>query len=580
MRLAEIRGAAPSTDPRTYGRLQWMLLARLVIALLSLAIATGLDGLGRELLADARRGLYLTVSFAFAATLLSIVLLPWVRHVQRFVAVQIATDVVFVSCLVLYSGARESVFTFLYVLVTIYGAVFFERRGAMLGACLSSIGYGVVLLGVNVGLLPGHGGSGGRLSIGVLGAVWGVQVGALLLVGVLASILASELQRTGRALVKSTSDLQRLRELHQQTVESIMSGLLTTDSQGRVTSFNPEAERMTGLRAAEAIGRDLEEIIPGARGLIQMEVDLRVRGADARRVRLSYRNRREEDLYLGLAASILRDATGQPLGHVVIFQDVTAVVGMEADLRRSERLAAVGEMAAKIAHEIRNPLASISGSIQILRGSNEAISEGPEASRLMDIAVRETDRLNALITDFLQYSRPGPLVRQRVDVSELMGEVVELCEARRPESVRIEVQARPGVEVLADPGQLKQVLWNLCINALQAMPDGGRLRLSVTMAPGEAAQEGASGRRNRREGEAGPEAGARRVEIVVEDTGVGIAPEVQERIFEPFFTTKREGTGLGLATVHRIVESHAGSLLVDSKAGRGTVFRIQLPCPE
>ena len=552
-----------------------LVFARLSLTLLSFGIAIALDGLGRELPGTTRQGVYWTVAAAFATTLVAAALLARGRVPRAFVAVQLATDVAIVTSLVHYSGGRESIFTFLYVVVTLYGAVLFERRGALIAASLSAAAYGALLLSTRAGWLRGVGAETEPLPLAALLAIWAVHVGALYLVGVLASLLSSELSRTGRALVQSTSDLRRLRDLHQRTVESLLSGLLTLDARGQVTSFNPEAERITGVSAAAVLGRPLDSVIPGGLELVVACERPNERPA-VPRTRMRYRNERGDELYLGVAASILRGADGEPQGHVVIFQDVTEVVAMERELRSSERLAAVGEMAAKIAHEIRNPLAAISGSIQILRSAGGAgAGLDAESARLMDIAVRETDRLNGLITDFLLYSRPAPPQLERVAVRALLEEIAELLGGVRGEAVEVRVGGEPGAAVEADPAQLKQVVWNLAANALEAMPAGGRLELAAERAVAEPAQGALPARRKGPEGGA---AGARRwVEIRVSDTGEGIPPEVLERIFEPFFTTKRTGTGLGLATVHRIVESHGGAIGIESEVGAGTCFRVWLP---
>jgi two-component system sensor histidine kinase PilS (NtrC family) len=561
-------------------RLIRLLAARVSLTVLSLGIAVVLDGLGREMPPEARQGLYLTVAAAFATTVVSGL---WIRRATRvdyFAAAQIAIDVAIVTSLVHYSGGRESIFTFLYVVVTLYGAILFERRGAIVSATLSACAYGAVLFGSELGWWAEPTDSGQSLPLSVLLAIWGVHVGALYLVGVLASLLSSELQRTGRALDQSTSDLRRLRDLHQQTVVSIMSGLLTTDRDGRVTSFNPEAERITGLSASQAIGKLAESVIPGITRFVEDPREPAGSAAGPRN-RVVYRSASGGELHLGLAASVLKDGEGGSPGHVVIFQDVTDVVGMERDLRSNERLAAVGEMAAKIAHEVRNPLASMSGSIQLLRGALEQGEEGDENRRLMDIVLRETDRLNALITDFLQYSRPTPPSLKEVAIGPLIDEVAELLESTRPPEIALELACEAAILAHADPDQLKQVLWNLSINAIQAMPSGGRMRIVVDLTPGDPPQDGASFRRNEKS-QAGPTACGDRpwVEIAISDTGVGMSPEVQERIFEPFYTTKVEGTGLGLATVHRIMEGHGGFLLLESEEERGTTFRVVLPSSE
>jgi len=554
--------------------LAWLLFGRLVLALLSLGIAMGLDALGREISAEARRGLYWTVALAFLATAITGALSARVRRPARFAVAQIGADVAIVSGLVYFSGGGESVFSFLYVFVTVYAALLFERRVALLAASLGAVSYGGLLLGVSEGWLPDHGTLGG-IPHTTLAAIWGVQIAAMFLVGALASVLSSEVRVTGAALVRRTSDLHRLEELHQQTVESLTSGLLTTDIDGRITSFNPEAVRLTGAAVHEALGEHVDRIIPGSHQLLG-EAASGVERRGIPRSRIEYRNRRGDELYLGLAGSLLRAADGSQRGYILIFQDVTRVVDMELELKRSERMAAVGEMAAHMAHEIRNPLAAVSGAVQVLQGSADG-GEG-ESGRLMDIVVREAQRLDGLLSDFLLYARPGPTRRERLRLDELVLDVSELLAQAIPEGIRVELDLEEGLEVFADPAQLRQVLWNLCLNASQAMGDEGRLGLRLASRAGAAAQGPGGDRRS--DAEAGTcvrDADVGAVEIEVSDTGPGIAPADQERIFEPFFTTRKGGSGLGLPMVHRVVESHGGSVLLLSQLGRGTSFRIRLP---
>jgi two-component system sensor histidine kinase PilS (NtrC family) len=396
-------------------------------------------------------------------------------------------------------------------------------------------------------------------------AVWGVHASALLVVALLASALARELRVAGERLDARTHDLARLRWLHERTVESLTSGLLTLGPDGRVTSFNPEAERITGRPADEVKGQPLDAVLPGASEILR-EGAVGPRGRRGRR-RLGFVDARGGHRHLGLAGSVLRDADGRPSGNVLIFQDVTDVVAMEQGLRRSERLAAVGQLAADIAHEIRNPLAAISGCVEMLRSGRCAPGDA-EARRLMDIVIREIERLDHLITDFLQYARPAPPKPQAVELAEVLGEIAEMCRHGLPPEIAFELDAPAGLRALADATQLRQALWNLVTNARQAMPEGGRLRVAARAV--EPSQDGAGADRK------GGMEGSPGVEICVSDTGTGIPPEIAERIFDPFFTTKAGGTGLGLATVHRIVESHQGSIQVESRAGEGTCFRLRL----
>ena len=541
--------------------------SRLTLALVSLGIALALDTAVGDLSERSRRGLYGTVAFAFLATALYGMVLPRIRQAGRFAAINIAADIAIVTSLVHFSGGADSVLAFLYVVVAVYAALLFERRGALATAGLGIFAYGALLLaGRGVGA-ESHGASSEPAT--VLITVWAVHATAIVLVAALASFLAAELRRTGEALRQRTRDLRRLRSLHEHTVESLMSGLLTTDHAGHITSFNPEAERITGLSAAAAVGCSVELVLPGVH-----EQALAPAGDGVhRRVRMPYRSRDGEERHLGVAAYVLRDADGVAGGRVLIFQDVTEVVELEAELRRSERLAAVGELSASIAHEIRNPLAAISGSIQMLVKESGALDADP-AERLMKIVLRETDRLNLLITDFLRYARPGPLDLEAVEVRQAVGELLEMFASTLPDNVRVIVDVEEGITVHADAAQLRQLLWNLVLNAAQAMPDGGELRIHGAVVPEGAPQEARADRRKR------GEAKSAWAELSVRDEGIGIPADLLDRIFDPFFTTKAQGSGLGLAMVHRIVEEHGGSLGVESTVGRGTEIRVRLPLVE
>ncbi len=559
------RAAVPGVGGSLERRLVALMAARLALALLSLGIALAVDT-AVDLGIEDWRGLYGTVALAFVATALYGMALPRVRHKHRFAAINVATDIGMVSALVHFSGTADTVFAFLYLLVAVYGALLFDRRGALAVAALAALAYGgVLVLSRALGAVPG---SAAALPLAMGVAAWAIHSLATVAAAALASVLSAELRRTGEALRQRTHDLDRLWRLHRHTVESLMSGLLTTDLEGRVTSFNPEAERITGLRAHQALGRDVDELLPGVRG--EAIARAGASGGARSRVRLAYQSSRGGS-YLGVGAYVLRDDDARASGHVVIFQDVTDVVEMERELRRSERLAAVGQLSASMAHEIRNPLAAISGSIQVLRRGGESPRRAEESRRLMDIVLRETDRLNRLLTEFLEYARPGPLRREGLPLEEVVAEVLAIFHASRPEGMEVRVDLEPGLLLDADPGQVRQLLWNLLLNAAQAMPEGGAIALGARASGSP--QGGPAGRRNERE-----QGGW--VEMCVRDGGVGIPAEALDRIFDPFFTTKPGGTGLGLATVHRIVEEHGGSIRVQSAEGKGTTFHLRLPRAE
>jgi two-component system, NtrC family, sensor histidine kinase PilS len=538
----------PSEVDRT--GLARLLVARLVLAVFAFVLALALAAEGRserEVL-----GPWIVLAFAFLSTAVSAAWMRRVRRVRVFGAAQLAADVAVVTALVHVSGSGVSVFGFLYLPIPVFGAVLFDRTGAYGSALLSSAAYAATLAGPVAG------------PEGAAFALWSAQTGALLIVALLASTLARELRVTGERLDVSRARFSVLRNLHERTVESLSSGLLTTDASLRITFFNPEAERITGRKAGDALGRMLDEVLPGAAALAR-HAD---HGRSRMRARLPLAGSDRDARHLGIAVSILRGGDGAPAGYVAIFQDVTGVVQMEQELRRRERLAGVGELAASIAHEIRNPLAAISGSVELLRSG-----EGEDGAKLMDIVLREIGRLDALIRDFLHYARPAAPKLETVPLGPLFDEVARVLEASLPPGAKLEHEVEAGAAALADPTQLRQVIWNLVKNALEALDGGGAVRLSAARAPG-APQDGAADGRKR--GAEGPGS----VEIVVADTGRGIALADLERIFDPFYTTKPDGTGLGLPTVHRIVESHGGALQVESRPGVGTQFRVRLPAAE
>jgi two-component system sensor histidine kinase PilS (NtrC family) len=252
---------------------------------------------------------------------------------------------------------------------------------------------------------------------------------------------------------------------------------------------------------------------------------------------------------LGVSVAPLVDVKDRPVGRILNFLDLTELRRMEEQVLRARRLAIVGQLAAGVAHEIRNPLASISGSIELLRDAPQVDEENRQ---LMEIVLREVERLNGLVTELLEYARPRERVLGTIELDGLLQETVRVFSQDRSTSgVAVKLETRPA-RITGDPAQMRQVVWNLLRNAAEAMPQGGEIALSMADEP-------------------------EWVELVISDTGSGIPAEDLERIFDPFFTTKTHGNGLGLATVHRIVTEHGGTIAVESKAGAGTEFRVRLP---
>ncbi len=524
--------------------LAWFLLVR--IAVITIFLGGAIFFQLREGMAGADPALgylYGLIAASYLHALASALSLPRLRNLTFFTQTQVAWDLLFCFCLIYVTGGVESLFSFSFVFVIIAASVFFSWRDILLVASASAILYGGLVDFQYYGQLP------------VLPAltmpqeVTGAQafssifvhVTGFLLTALLCATLAERWRRSERALQAQKIDYDELEALNRVILENISSGLMIVNEQGRIRSFNRAAEQITGFSLQQVYNREVRELFP----------TLDVFGEAGYRTR----QRAEAEIVdadgqvrtLGYAASLIRDPQQRLLGLLVSFQDLTQVKQMEERLRRADRLAAVGRLASAMAHEIRNPLASISGSVQLLM---EGAHVSDEDRQLMGIVVREADRLSGLLTDFLAYARPKKPQPEACDLRQLLGEAQQVCRSDpRFAAVEVEISCPEGTRFLLDHDQIRQVVWDLLINAAEAMQGRGRIRVSVDPDPGE---------------------------IVVEDDGPGVPEELRERIFEPFFTTKAGGTGLGLATVHGIVEAHGGQLTVDRGTLGGACFRILL----
>jgi two-component system sensor histidine kinase PilS (NtrC family) len=375
---------------------------------------------------------------------------------------------------------------------------------------------------------------------------------AFLLTGVLSGFLGEEI-RKGMEKVRDRDDvILKLESFHKHVIDNIPSGLLTIDTQGRVNLVNDTACSILGMTREDTVGKPMGQVLAGIEGWEARE------GRDDSRIpraEIPFLRADGTEVFLGFSTSPMKDAEGHAIGRVVIFQDLTPIRQMEERVRIADRLAGVGELAAGLAHEIRNPLASIAGSSQLLR---ESVAPSGESATLLDIIGRESQRLNGLITDFLAYTGPSQRDATRLDVAALLRDVAEAVRAgeAREKGVAVELAPLPALMVVGDGEQLKQVAWNLVRNAVQAAPAGGTVMI-----------DGFEQIRH----------GSRFVVAMVVDTGAGIAPGILEKIFNPFFTTKEGGTGLGLSISQRIVHQHKGFIEVRPAPGRGCAFSVFLP---
>ena len=470
----------------------------------------------------------------------------------RLIWPQLAGDLAITSLLVYVTGGAQSAYTFFFALSVIGASAVRYRRGAVVIAA-ASIGL-VIVVGLAawaellpLPLLP-------RLhpelqTAAELVRSLGQSVAILTAIGLLAYVLGAELERSAATLESQQQVAAGLYALHRDIVRSLSSGLVTVDLDGKLLTINQTASDLLGVEPDRAVGRPVDELMPGmAARLAALATRGRLRRSDL----VVPPREGKRGRTLGISVSPLRDVGDAVIGRVINFSDLTELRTLEETMRRAERLATVGQLAAGIAHEIRNPLASISGSIELL-GQAPQVSEEDKA--LMTIVLREIDRLNTLVGELLDYANPRPPHLVEFDLTELLVETLQVVRQDRSwggVKVQAELPEEP-LRVVADPAKLRQVAWNLVRNAIEAVTAG--LGQVVVRARGDAEQ----------------------VVVEVEDDGPGIAPDQLGRIFDPFFTTKKHGTGLGLATCHGIVAEHGGTLTVESTPGQGSRFVVTLP---
>ncbi len=536
-------------------RLGWLISVRAVISALLLggAVVAQITSPGSFPVDP----FFFLIAVTFALTVLFAATLRIADRHRWLIDLQLAADALIVSAFIYLTGGVTSFFSMLYVLPIVAASTVQFRRGGLLVATLSAVLYGGVVLWQYLavaGLLFDPWLDPRRVALPPLAVAQytvALNMFAFFAVALLSGSLADSVRSAGARLERASTEIADLQALNQHVIDSLPSGLATTDRLQRILTFNRAAEVITGIPFPSAVGRPVAEVLQFPAPLAQL-LDAGLTDEGARRTEFRHKTadgRGEIDL--GMSATHLQTPGGRA-GFLVTFQDVTAFKKLERDARIQQRLAAVGEMAAGIAHEIRNPLASMSGSIQILR---QELPLSAEQEQLMDIVLRESERLNTTIRSFLAYARPQRFAITRIDVRRALNDTALLlrnsAELHAGHVVDVDV---PATELWyhADEGQIKQIVWNLATNGLRAMANGGRLQLC-----GAATADG--------------------VVISVKDEGIGIPPEELEGLFQPFHGTFAKGSGLGLAIVHRIVTDYHGEIRVSSQPGAGTTVSVQLP---
>lgn len=537
-------------------RIQWLIGLRVLVVTLLLGLSLTFQVTRGEQVET----FYTLIVFTYAVTIIYALALRYVttsEALAQLAWVQIGIDFLLETVLIARTGGIESPFLVLYVISVTLASLIPRRKVGLLTASLCVILFGLLtnlqLYGLTEswGWLPRT-----RLSAPETLQTFGVHSLALLVVGFLSGLLTEQLQRADHSLQEKEQGLSRLQAFHENIVHSISSGVFTADEDGLITSFNPAAQEATGYTLAQVQGRPWREVFNW-----HPDHQPDVQGEEAANMRFEVECSRADGnrLVLGMTLSPLQER-GRTTGMVGVFKDLTQIRDLEEEMRRKDWLASLGEMSAGMAHEIRNPLGALAGAMQMLRKDLHA---DETSQRLMDIAVREATRLDTIITEFLQYARPPALNLAEHDLNKLLAETLHLVQHEARTRANIKIETKPSREELVaqvDQDQLKQVFWNLATNAFDAMPKGGLLMIATGCRAIDV-----SGRK----GDV--------IEIAFQDTGEGISKKNLDNIFLPFFTTKKQGSGLGLAAVHRIVDLHGGWIKVESKEHEGSRFVVCLP---
>lgn len=541
-------------------RLRWLMLSRVIIISILLALAVFVEIKGMEsLLAISASLLFKTILLAYLLSIFFLFLLRHVRSIPLNIYIQSICDIALITAMVYATGGTRSIYSTFYPLVIIYSVLFLGKRGGLFVASTAGILYGLLADLEFYGVIYPHFSASipyYQMSAADVFTRIVTHFLSFYLVTFLASFVVEQERKTRILLVERQSAFDQLDLLHRSIIESVDNGILTVDLDGRIKSFNQAAARITGFAFRNIENRKFSETFPGGPSLEGKQGAVENIPLAKTQFEMLFPTGSRKRLILGGSVSPLRDPQGVTIGSIVIFQDLTAINEMRESLEKSRQLAFIGEIAANLAHEIRNPLAAISGSIQMLKGN---LMRDKTNARLIQIILRGKDHLEGFLKDFLLLARPAHGPREELDVRETIGDIVESlrCVADWHELLDVVVVLTDDpLYIRANKTEVRQVVWNLMLNAVQAMPEGGVLKVEA------------------RPVRVGKIDGA---EISIGDTGCGIEEHDVSKIFDPFYTTRDAGTGLGLAVVNRILEAYGGKIHMKSKPGEGSVFTIWLP---
>jgi two-component system, NtrC family, sensor histidine kinase PilS len=519
--------------------LAWLVKVRILILTVLLGIELAIAQF--TVVAFPIRLLVDTILLAYTISVFHLVLLHLWNETRIQVALQIGTDLLVVSMLVYVTGGVDSSLNFLYPLVIVVATILLPRRWAYLTAGLAFILYATVLELGYFQVVPSY--SASHLGLRALQGIIFVNLLGYGAIAYLAGVLAAKLRQVDSRLERTQGALESLQALHENIIRSTSNGLITTGLDGHITLANPSAEKLLERSEAELMGQPVAALF---------QDPLPQSGAETARGEVRFIAPNEFRKTFHVVASDLTVPDRGVVGHVYTLDDLTQIRRLEREVRMQDRLAAVGRLSSAIAHEVRNPLTSIAGSASLLV---EMPNLSDEHRHLLHIVMRESERLNGIITDFLAYSRSKKYSFANIDLIPVLEDTLTLLDHRlQAQGSRIRVERQYSTKaamVVADGDRMKQVFWNFCENAVRAMTKGGTLTVGIE--------------------EYGTD-----WQFTFADTGPGMSPQMIEKVFEPFQSQFEGGTGLGLAIVYQIVQAHEGKVFARSKLGQGCKFVLRL----
>lgn len=537
-------------------RLRYFIYARIIVSFLFLASTLLLEYQSPSIEENIiRPGIVRLMVISFIFSILSHAVIRFERYRFFLTYLQIIWDLLFVSLLLLFTGGIVSPYSFLYLLSIMNAGLLLGRRQALYTASLCGILYGAMIDFQYFGNLSMFGlRREDALQLGASHLFYTIFINFIGfgLAAFITGYLTERARRSEAELQEKTINFEELSQLNSTIVNNIETGLLTTNPSGLIRVFNPYAERLTGKSLEEIYDTPIALLFDCFDGCLE-ELTTAVSGE------FEYLTKDNVKMALGYRAAPFDDSTGALAGFIISFWDLSVIRRMELELKKSDRLAALGELSARMAHEIRNPLAAMCGSVQLLV-AHSGIDESDR--RLLAIVMREADRLNILISEFLAYARPTSPVKQRIELGSFF-EDISLFISADPlfSNISISNTVPSFMSLNADPNQFRQVIINILQNSAEAMNRGGKIEVdSCYLLRGSDAYKKTPV-----------------IRISITDTGPGISEEAAQHMFEPFWSTKSDGTGLGLAISYRIIAAHGGTISVETPEGCGCRFIITLP---